>query len=148
MSAAFSDFPEPQFNSMGMMLLSFNDASQFCAKKNKRLPTILEAARWGKHHGASMATPQDAKERHRANPTSAVYIERTNKTSTVDFYFEKSRFVYPAQRPITNAAIWTSDKRALGGNQNASHYAFSMYEAYFSPVPETSALAVVCLDNK
>ena len=145
--SSFSELPEPHFTTTGLVLMNFSDASQWCNKQNKRLPTTLEAARWAARNGASMTSVQEAKKLNRESDTNAIYSERTEKTKAVDFYFEKASFSYPAQRPITNAAIWTSDKRALGGTNNASHYAFSMYEAYFSPVPESSSLAVVCMAN-
>lgn len=145
--ASFSELPEPQANKTGLILLNFADASLFCSKQGKRLPSILEVAQWAAHNGALVASIEDAKQLKRDNEANAIYLQRGAKTQTVDFYFDRDRFAYPAARPITNAAVWTSDERPLGGLAKANHYAFSLYNANFSPVPDTSSLAVVCLDK-
>lgn len=145
--ASFSELPEPQFNKTGLLLLDFADASLFCSKQNKRLPTILDVAKWAAHNGALVASIADAQQLGRATPENAIYLQRGAQTQSIDFYFDKDRFAYPAKRPVTNAAIWTSDERPLGGPAKASHYAFSLYSASFSPVPTSSSLAVICLDK-
>ena len=145
--AAFSELPEPQANKTGLILLNFAEASLFCSKQGKRLPSILEVAQWAAHNGALVASIEDAKQLKRDSEANAIYLQRGAKTQTVDFYFDRDRFAYPAKRPITNASVWTSDERSLGGLAKANHYAFSLYNASFSPVPDTSSLAVVCLDK-
>lgn len=147
-SASFIELPEPQISARGLVSLNFSEANLFCAKQNKRLPSILDVARWAAHNGALVASVQDAKRLQREKEADAIYLERSAQTKTVDFYFDNSRFVYPTARPITNASIWTSDARALGSLHNARHYAFFLYEAKFSAVPETSSLSVVCLEKK
>lgn len=142
------DLPEPLMTRQGLVLASFQEATTACAKQGKRLPSIMEAARWAAGNGALVASVEDAKRLRRDGVANAIYLQRGAQTQTVDFYFDKDRFVYPARRPITNAAIWTSDERMLGGPAKASHYAFSLFGASFSPVPTSSMLAIVCMDKQ
>lgn len=143
----FLDLPEPQYTPNGLVLKTFEQAHDLCAEKKQRLPTTLEVAKWAARNGAFLASVQDAKRLNKDSDTNAVYLERSAHNKTVDFYFNGDQFVYPKNRPITNASIWTSDERVLGGLYNAKYYAFSLYETRFSAVPMTSSLAVVCLQN-
>lgn len=143
---SFSELPEPQTTQTGLLLLAYADAKQLCEKQGKRLPSILDTAKWAAHNGALVASAADAKQLGRDRPSNAIYLDQ--HTKSVDFYYDKDRFSYPAKRAITNAAIWTNDDRQLGGQTKARHYAFSLYSASFSPVPSTSSLAVVCLNKK
>ena len=141
------DLPQPQDTKNGLVLATFQEATQLCRQQGKRLPSIMETAKWAANNGALVASVQDAKRLRRDVPANAIYLQRGAQTQTVDFYFDKDRFVYPARRPVTNAAIWTSDERMLGGPAKATHYAFSPFSASFSPVPTSSMLAVVCMEN-
>lgn len=142
-----SALPEPQYTPNGLLLKTFEQARDLCTEKKQRLPTTLEVAHWATRNGALLDSVSNAKQLGRDKTANAIYLERNAKASTVDFYFDNNGFVYPKNRPITNASIWTSDARALGGLHNARHYAFFLYEAKFSAVPETSSLAVVCLEK-
>lgn len=142
-----SALPEPQYTPNGLLLKTFEQAHDLCTEKKQRLPTTLEVAHWATRNGALLDSVSNAKQLGRDKTANAIYLERNAKASTVDFYFDNNGFVYPKNRPITNASIWTSDARALGGLHNAKYYAFSLYEAKFSAVPETSSLAVVCMTN-
>ena len=140
------EMPEPYSTTSGLVLMNFKEASAFCSTQEKRLPRAMEVAQWAAQHGAQVASVQKASLGMRSNPDNAVYTKHSGKTNTVDFYFNNARFVYPAQKPITNAAVWTSEARVLGTRSKATRYAFSLYSASFSPVPDTSMLAVVCVN--
>lgn len=129
--------PEPYSLENGVETMVYNDALKYCETNNSRLPSVKEVGEWASKHGALVTKVKSSVE------FETIYLEKTPSNTEVDFYFDASKFVYPVERHITNAAIWTSDFRNLGGT--LTHYAFSPYSAYFSPVPNSSMLGVICL---
>lgn len=139
--------PDPQADKNGLLLFSFADAIRYCAKQNKRLPTVLEVAAWASHHGAVLTSFDNVEKRKQYKDEKTIYLQRDTQNTRVDFYFDNDRFVYPIKKLVTNAAVWTQDERSLGGPHNATHYAFSLYGASFSPVPKSSMLPVICVNT-
>lgn len=142
----FLDLPEPHDTPDGLVLKTFEQARDLCTRKNKRIPTTLDVAKWAARNGAFVGSTNDAKRLHRNGAARAINVSLVSSTNIGGFYFDKDQFVYPKKRAITNASVWTQDDHARSGLK-ASRYAFSLYSAAFYPVPETAMLAVICLDN-
>lgn len=111
-----TDLPEPLSTSGGLITGNLEQARAHCQKEHLRLPSVAETTAWAVQHGATQL--------HVGNMAPKLDAEK---------------FVYPPKRLIINAAVWTENVNVPG------RYAFSLYEAKYSPVPPSAVLAIVCV---